>query len=62
MPQVAMGKCGKCGERGEGVITLFDAGLKMAYVPYNERNKPFSLLSFQCGEETQGVIIERWSV
>ena len=20
MPQVAMGKCGKCGERGEGVI------------------------------------------
>ena len=29
------GKCGNCGERGEGVITLFDAGLKMAYVPFN---------------------------
>ena len=28
-------KCGKCGERGEGVIIIFDAGTKMANVPYN---------------------------
>ena len=28
-------KCGKCGARGEGVIIIFDAGTKMANVPYN---------------------------
>ena len=54
------GKCGNCGERGEGVITLFDAGAEMAYVPIisaksNFRSSPFNV-------ETQGVIIERWSV
>ena len=48
-----MGKCGKCGERGEGVIALFDAEAKMAYVPFYLRNKPFLLLSFNLERSTR---------
>ena len=44
-------KCGKCGERGEGVIIIFDAGTKMANVPYNRgishfRSSPFDRAYF----------------
>ena len=42
------GKSWKVCWKGRRDDCLFDAGSEMAYAPYNKRNKPFSLLSFQC--------------